>query len=118
MRTGELRSGSQYHDVWSFDPVLSTWTELPSVGDVPQSRYGAGGGAVSSQRVVLSHGFSSMRYSDVLEYDLAANRWTRVRVSQLSLMRATVSLLQHSLTTVLVLTVRVVRIRAACMGAQ
>ena len=81
--TGEGARKVFYNDVWAFNVsrgnTVSSWRELPSVGDVPTERYGSAGGIhVNGSALYVTHGFSNRRFSDTLRYDLESLRWRRV----------------------------------------
>ncbi|KXZ46805.1 hypothetical protein GPECTOR_40g539 [Gonium pectorale] len=79
--TGQA-AGRVLGDIWALDLDALTWRRLPDQGDVPKERYGSAGGVAPAlpggpppARFWLSHGFSSVRFSDTRYYDLAAERW-------------------------------------------
>jgi len=75
--------GSQYpfDDIWAYEPMANSWTEISLSGGKPSARaYHAMAYDVASKRVVL---FGGGTYSDPLgdtwTYDPAANAWTDCR---------------------------------------
>ena len=42
--TGQGSGALFFNDVWAFDLISESWTQLPGQGAVPAVRYGSGGG--------------------------------------------------------------------------
>lgn len=67
-----------FDDLWAFDPVAGTWTELPGDGRRPEARYGTCAVVGPDGRLWVSHGFTaSGRFGDTRAWDPASGRWTR-----------------------------------------
>lgn len=67
-------SQGHLNDVWLFNITDSQWYALPQTGDIPHVRYGSSGG-VHGNRLWVTHGFASKRFSDTYFYDLLEQRW-------------------------------------------
>ena len=67
-----------FNDLWLFDPVASSWSELPAGGDVPVARYGSCAALGPDGRLWISHGFTEdgVRFSDTRAYDFGTGTWT------------------------------------------
>ena len=80
----EQLSHDAYNDLWAYDPVLNSWTQLHPSGDAPYHRSGAGmvfDPAVN--RVILFGGLQGRTteftpMDDLWSYDLATDAWTRL----------------------------------------
>lgn len=76
--TGEQASGSFFDDVWAFDLIDNSWSQVETTGARPNKRYGAAGG-VAGGKLYVSHGFTDRgRYNDTWAFDLATEQWQEV----------------------------------------
>jgi len=72
------QAGSTFFgDLWLFDPVAGTWTQLPADGDAPVPRYGSCSAVSPDGRLWISHGFTEngTRFDDTRAYDFDLTRW-------------------------------------------
>jgi N-acetylneuraminic acid mutarotase len=73
------------NDIWAYDPVKNSWTELNRTGPRPEKRWGAGIAYDSSRSQVILFGGSnadqSKYFSDTWLYDPAADTWTELKPS-------------------------------------
>lgn len=79
--TGQGDGGAFFNDVWAFDPLSVSWSELGSATtDRPEIRYGAGGAHdESGNRLFISHGFTDHgRFDDTWTFDLGSERWAKI----------------------------------------
>jgi hypothetical protein len=69
-----------FGDIWAYEPVANAWRELPSLGDVPPSRYGSCASLGPDGRLWISHGFTddTGRFADTRTYDFATGEWADV----------------------------------------
>ena len=82
---GFLDAAHAFNDLWAYDPVANTWTELKPAGDVPPARalhalaYDSDSGKVilSGGRVLIGSG-ENQSFEDLWAYDPAANTWTEL----------------------------------------
>eukprot|EP01135_Chromosphaera_perkinsii_P007995 Nk52_evm67s1073 gene=Nk52_evmTU67s1073 len=79
--TGEGSGKTFFNDAWALDLsnlAALSWKKLTVTGDIPDTRYGAGGGIYpGSQFFYVTHGFSDERYSDTFQLNLQTNTWTK-----------------------------------------
>jgi hypothetical protein len=67
-----------YNDVWAFDLVTDTWSQV-SAGGGPAPRYGAAGGVFDGHLLYVTHGFTNQgRYDDTWVFNTATNQWIQV----------------------------------------
>jgi hypothetical protein len=79
------QGNSFFNDVWAFDPVSLTWTQLGmQEQDRPARRYGAAHAFDAAQsRLIISHGFTDNgRFDDTWVFDLGTEQWTEVETSE------------------------------------
>jgi hypothetical protein len=72
------QAGSTFFgDLWLFDPVAGSWTQLPADGDAPVPRYGSCSAVSPDGRLWISHGFTEngTRFDDTRAYDFDLRRW-------------------------------------------
>jgi hypothetical protein len=72
------QAGSTFFgDLWLFDPVAGSWTQLPAGGDAPVPRYGSCSAVSPDGRLWISHGFTEngTRFDDTRAYDFDLQRW-------------------------------------------
>jgi len=71
-------SSSFFDDVWAYDPQTNSWSELPSLGAVPEARYGSCASIGPDGEMWISHGFTEDdgRFADTRSYDFATGTWT------------------------------------------
>jgi hypothetical protein len=69
-----------FNDVWSFDLLTDSWTQVTIQGGPPPARYGSAGGiAANGAAFYVSHGFTDQgRFDDTWELDLATDTWHNV----------------------------------------
>jgi len=77
---GEDDDKNLYNDVWVFDLVSSTWSELvPLTSVIPEPRYGAAGGLVvlsGEAFLLVSHGFDRKnRYDNSFAISITGRTW-------------------------------------------
>ncbi len=67
-----------FDDIWRYQPSANAWQQLPSLGDVPQARYGSCAALGTDGLLYISHGFTddSGRFADTRTYDFASGAWT------------------------------------------
>jgi len=67
-----------FDDIWRYQPSVGLWEELPSMGEVPQARYGSCASLGPDGRLWISHGFTedAGRFSDTRAYDFTTGEWT------------------------------------------
>eukprot|EP00041_Stephanoeca_diplocostata_P024637 m.630443 g.630443 ORF g.630443 m.630443 type:complete len:556 (-) comp22566_c0_seq2:454-2121(-) len=76
---GEGDGGEFFNDVWVFNTGTRIWQERVATGSIPEARYGAAGGIFGPDDLLyVSHGFSSVRYSDSFTFNLTTNTWTTI----------------------------------------
>lgn len=75
--SGESQTGF-FDDIWSFQPSVNAWQQLPSLGEVPPARYGSCASLGPDGRLWISHGFTddSGRFADTRAYDFSTGEWT------------------------------------------
>jgi galactose oxidase-like protein len=75
--SGQQTADRFFDDMWTYDPTQNAWSQLPTAGDVPPSRYGSCGGFGPDGTFWMSHGFTmdSGRFHDTRAYDLTQQRW-------------------------------------------
>ena len=79
--TGQGSSAQFFNDVWSFDLLSNTWTQVIAQGAAPPIRYGSAGGSANAgaAALYLSHGFTDQgRFDDTWTFDLTTQQWTNV----------------------------------------
>jgi hypothetical protein len=66
-----------FDDIWAYDPGVDAWHELPSLGAVPDARYGSCASLGPDGRLWISHGFTQDdgRFDDTRAYDFATGEW-------------------------------------------
>lgn len=85
---GMTASGSPqfFSDVWRFDPVSETWTEIPTTSDtIPQGRrYAWAAMAPDASRLVYGFGSDSPRgesvLGDIWSFDMNTGAWSELEV--------------------------------------
>jgi protein phosphatase len=67
-----------FADIWAYDPTANSWSELPSLGAVPEARYGSCASLGPDGELWISHGFTedSGRFADTRSYDFSTGAWT------------------------------------------
>ena len=67
-----------FNDLWLYDPISATWSELPAGGAPPIPRYGSCAALGSDGRLWISHGFTEeqARFADTRAYDFSGGVWT------------------------------------------
>lgn len=75
---GQASVDAFFGDLWAYDPVANTWSELPATGALPTPRYGSCAAIGPDGRLWISHGFTQdqARFSDTRAYDFETNSWT------------------------------------------
>ena len=75
---GQASVDAFFGDLWAYDPVANTWSELPAAGALPTPRYGSCAAIGPDGRLWISHGFTQdqARFSDTRAYDFDTNTWT------------------------------------------
>jgi hypothetical protein len=75
---GQASVDAFFGDLWAYDPVANTWSELPATGALPTPRYGSCAAIGPDGRLWISHGFTQdqARFSDTRAYDFDTYRWT------------------------------------------
>jgi len=75
---GQASIDAFFGDLWAYDPVANTWSELPATGALPTPRYGSCAAIGADGRLWISHGFTQdqARFSDTRAYDFDTNTWT------------------------------------------
>lgn len=75
---GQADARTFFNDLWAYDPVNASWSQLPSGGAVPVSRYGTCAAIGPDSRLWISHGFTSdgTRFADTVAYDFTTGAWT------------------------------------------
>ena len=71
-------SSQFFDDIWTYDPGVDAWHELPSLGAVPEARYGSCASLGPHVRLWISHGFTQDdgRFDDTRAYDFVTGEWT------------------------------------------
>jgi hypothetical protein len=74
---GQASSGF-FNDLWLYDPLSASWSELPAGGAPPIPRYGSCAALGTDGRLWISHGFTEeqARFADTRAYDFGAGAWT------------------------------------------
>lgn len=69
------------NDLWAYDPVTNTWSELQPDGHAPSGRSGLSAvwDPVGS-RILVFGGRSAEFFNDLWTYDYAGNKWTELEV--------------------------------------
>lgn len=75
---GQASIDAFFGDLWAYDPVANTWSELPAAGALPTPRYGSCAAIGPDGRLWISHGFTQdqARFADTRAYDFESNAWT------------------------------------------
>ncbi|XP_068705524.1 uncharacterized protein [Montipora foliosa] len=69
-----------FNDIWAFNFTGQRWRRLDENSAIrPEVRYGSAGGIFNdggeNNGFYITHGFSGMRYSNTLKFDLKQNEW-------------------------------------------
>jgi N-acetylneuraminic acid mutarotase len=83
---GSIYQGG-FNDLWSYDPAANAWTQLPTTGEVPSARSGAGLVYDSAASKLILFGGSAeyveespepYTLNDLWAYDPVAGTWTEL----------------------------------------
>jgi N-acetylneuraminic acid mutarotase len=77
----ELDPEIRLNDLWAYDPVSITWTNLNPTGAVPAARFAQMMAYDPSTRRVIMFGGATgtSRFNDTWAYDSASNAWTELK---------------------------------------
>ena len=67
-----------FDDIWAYNPMANAWEELPSLGAVPEARYGSCASLGPDGELWISHGFTADdgRFADTRSYNFESGTWT------------------------------------------
>ena len=74
---GGNSTGGYYNDLWRWDPVTQTWTQLANMPTAKQNIQGA----YWNGKIYVPGGFNGAHITENAIYDIATNTWTHRRAS-------------------------------------
>jgi len=71
-----------YNDLWKYDGILNTWSQIYPGGDIPSGRWGHSADVLGNRMLVFGGAVAgSLSVNDVYSYDFTNNEWELLKVA-------------------------------------